>query len=175
MKIHKLFGAAALATGLLLGPGMASALPMVIEPETGRATGITDLEVGGILYDVVFRERTTALVVYGGVYDPDNQGDASAAATAINSLLSTAGISVVGPTNTDNDDVYYIGFIGVTDVLAIQSTNSAPWTNDGTTIVGGSSFNATFAQFTRVPEPAAAWLLGSGLIGLIGFARSKKA
>ena len=31
-----------------------------------------------------------------------------------------------------------------------------------------------YASFTVVPVPAAVWLFGSGLIGLIGIARRKK-
>jgi hypothetical protein len=34
---------------------------------------------------------------------------------------------------------------------------------------------ATFATFSAVPVPAAAWLFGSGLLGLIGIARRKSA
>jgi hypothetical protein len=34
---------------------------------------------------------------------------------------------------------------------------------------------ATFATFSAVPVPAAVWLFGSGLLGLIGIARRKKA
>lgn len=36
------------------------------------------------------------------------------------------------------------------------------------------SFNATADGFAVVPVPAAAWLFGTGLLGLIGFARSKR-
>lgn len=43
--------------------------------------------------------------------------------------------------------------------------------------VGGSLYDLTNAQVTNtvVPIPAAAWLFGSGLLGLVGIARRKKA
>ena len=36
-----------------------------------------------------------------------------------------------------------------------------------------NGFNANF-DFTVVPVPAAVWLFGSGLLGLVGVARRKK-
>ena len=50
--------------------------------------------------------------------------------------------------------------------------------NDGyaVTIVGGGSWDYTWTfDVVAVPIPAAVWLFGSGLIGLIGIARRKKA
>lgn len=38
---------------------------------------------------------------------------------------------------------------------------------------GTLSFNGTEPQVSAVPIPAAAWLLGSGLLGLVGVARRK--
>ena len=34
--------------------------------------------------------------------------------------------------------------------------------------------NESFASFTVVPVPAAVWLFGSGLLGLVGIVRRKK-
>ena len=49
-------------------------------------------------------------------------------------------------------------------------------TNDGACNNGGNAAALSHsAGYSVVPVPAAAWLFGSGLIGLVGFARRKKA
>lgn len=64
--------------------------------------------------------------------------------------------------------------MGVSDLM-LSEFNLNPWAS------GGSTVNPTFEQSTVtvastvVPVPAAAWLFGSGLIGLIVLARRKKA
>ena len=40
--------------------------------------------------------------------------------------------------------------------------------------VGGSAYGSLLVRVSAVPIPAAAWLFGSGLIGLVGVARRKK-
>ena len=37
-----------------------------------------------------------------------------------------------------------------------------------------ANFNANLAPVSTVPVPAAVWLFGSGLLGLVGIARRKK-
>ena len=69
-----------------------------------------------------------------------------------------------------------IGF----DYLATSGINSAPATfssshpyfDDIDNMIGQWQ---TTVEFSPVPVPAAVWLFGSGLIGLVGFARRKKA
>jgi hypothetical protein len=55
--------------------------------------------------------------------------------------------------------------------LTLSEAAGNPWASDG------SSINPTFANgsVTVVPIPAAMWLFGSGLVGLIGISRRKKA
>ena len=74
---------------------------------------------------------------------------------------------------------------------ALASSGNGPWVlGDGTELSPGSNlWNITFAglggqggpeikmvvDIQAVPVPAAVWLFGSGLIGLVGVARRKKA
>ena len=69
-------------------------------------------------------------------------------------------------------------------VLAVFSCSAGVCTGDNTT-VGGSMQTGPFAGATpafngtgdlsAVPVPAAVWLMGSGLLGLVGVARRRKA
>jgi hypothetical protein len=151
------------ATGLLLGSGMASAETVVeTGPGSGIATGILDLDVGGTLYNVEFVANTTANGLYGGVYDFNGASDASDAIDAIIIALNAATISLVGPNVTDAEAEFRIGFLTLgTDVRTQVSRYSPPWTNDGSEIAGGNSFSATYADFTVVPEPTMEILLST--------------
>jgi len=66
---------------------------------------------------------------------------------------------------------FQFNFTGI-DALSFESYGG---TNAGYT--GGSGVHFAMEEFTynAVPIPAAVWLFGSGLIGLIGIARRKKA
>ena len=74
-----------------------------------------------------------------------------------------------------------------TVIVGSNPSGTLPFTDDG---IGGSpmkagpfpGFNANFditdltiTSVTPVPVPAAVWLFGSGLLGLVGVARRKKA
>ncbi len=71
-----------------------------------------------------------------------------------------------------------IGVVNVWDVTGNTYT-STDWDGDG--ILGGAMINGPFGGFsanfnmTAVPVPAAVWLFGSGLVGLVGVARRRKA
>ena len=58
--------------------------------------------------------------------------------------------------------------------LTLAEAMTNPWSS------GGSPINPTFAAglsatVTAIPIPPAVWLFGSGLLGLVGIARRKKA
>ena len=68
-------------------------------------------------------------------------------------------------------------------ILAVSTDGGANWSgNTGIVDVGANSYNVVFSNGTVVevdvqviPVPAAVWLFGSGLLGLVGIARRKKA
>jgi hypothetical protein len=59
-----------------------------------------------------------------------------------------------------------------------SSSNDNPPLDDWEKVVDPDVFpffdDGSFADFTVVPVPAAVWLFGSGLLGLIGISRRKK-
>lgn len=74
------------------------------------------------------------------------------------------GYTVTTLDSTHDDNLYYPGYIAGDGIL-------------GNPMPGGpfAGFNATFGgTATPVPVPAAVWLLGSGLLGLVGIGRRKK-
>jgi hypothetical protein len=75
-------------------------------------------------------------------------------------LLSAEAIVEI---NTTMDGLFAVGFFH----HDVAGTNFASVTSDPTNILR--------LEITSVPIPAAAWLFGSGLLGLVGMARRKKA
>jgi hypothetical protein len=184
--------AGVLATGLLLGPGMASAATVKTTGDKDEiATAIFNLDVNGALYNVDF-ERTTANDIYGKrprTFDFDKLSDAEAANDAIiKALIAHSSAPLIGSDvllvgddfgilgNTSRQ--YNIGWSDLnppaTDgIRGVAGTYLAEWTNSGSR---NRSFDEIvfYADFSPVPVPAAVWLFGSGLLGLIGVARRKK-
>lgn len=66
-----------------------------------------------------------------------------------------------------------VGFWGVTSDLTIRSIHFG-LINGDTTIDGAFAIDNLTIGASAIPVPAAIWLFGSGLIGLIGIARRKK-
>jgi hypothetical protein len=63
------------------------------------ATGITNLDIGGTIYNVAFISQTTAVSLYGeapGVYDFTTNPTAGAAVDAVNAALTLANVEFVG-------------------------------------------------------------------------------
>ena len=73
--------------------------------------------------------------------------------------LETGGFSAVG----FGEHITYVGAAPAAAEITIQSVSPPP------------SGSVVFAEVASVPVPAAVWLFGSGLIGLIGLARRKQA
>lgn len=75
---------------------------------------------------------------------------------------------VAGYSGTDALETYFISSISGISGFSISTTSLS-------TLEGSTAIDNVIVTTTVVPVPAAVWLFGSGLIGLIGFARRKKA
>jgi len=105
---------------------------------------------------IALYENTTLLdsLSYEGPVAPFTEGDALIAKDNNSGILSLARISSGIDTDNNNLD-FQLGCI-----------------TPGSANIAGTG-NCSVAQINAVPLPAAAWLFGSGMIGLIGFARRK--
>ena len=84
-----------------------------------------------------------------------------------------------------NADIDVLNVWDVSSVGGVQTYTSTDWDGDG--ILGGKMIDGPFQGFSAnfnltgadlpaaVPVPAAVWLFGSGLVGLAGIARRRKA
>jgi hypothetical protein len=69
--------------------------------------------------------------------------------------------------------VLYAGDVQTGDIDKIGGFYSVNTVTGGATYIGNTGFR--ISGLTAIPIPAAAWLFGSGLLGLVGIARRKKA
>ena len=74
-----------------------------------------------------------------------------------------------------------VGYTSGTNISGSATKNGATFASLGfeigsyvSTLTNGSITDTVTVNVNAVPIPAAAWLFGSGLLGLIGFARRKK-
>ena len=99
--------------------------------------------------------------IFGTPIDVSSWGDA---AVTVNAYASSPYMSSnLGAEADFGNTMYWNGITGVTDSLGNPVTNY--------TMSSGSGFDYRYSAV--VPLPAAAWLFGSGLLGLIGVARGK--
>ena len=154
--------------GLLLGTSAAQAATVIFDPDNpNRATGITDLDIGGTLYNVAFISQTTAQSLYGdvpGIFDFSNSDSASAAVDAVNVELNAAGANHVGSEggeNTPFSEVFHVGYehdiveIGEIDVVKVWEGAIAggAWVRPEDPDLWSWQFDEkTYADFTLVPE-----------------------
>jgi hypothetical protein len=183
--------AGVVAMSLLLGANVASAATVVFGSLEGKAIGITDLDIGGTLYDVLFPERVPAVLVYGefpGTFTFTTSGDAQAAVIAVDAALNGANALTVGQDTLLDTSVnlsFNIAYkstgptalLGLAEFQVGSNPTSDQWVNSGSGSTSWTAEERTWATFTpaaAVPVPAAVWLFGSGLLGLIGIARRKE-
>ena len=76
--------------------------------------------------------------------------------------------------NTGNQDLPFGLVMGDTVTFTFSSTNFTT-ESDGSNLTGFTASATGNATGSLVPVPAAIWLFGSGLLGLVGMARRKKA
>lgn len=181
-----MFHIAAGCACLLIG-SFSQAATLIIN--NGQLTGANNIDVNGVLYDVTFVDGSFD-EVFGTtlMFDANNDGEALSFS---NALLSSVLIGIydtdpeltLGCTQTDACSIFtsYSNSNGF--VISRQTVNLA---DGGVDYVSTSSVNenSDFNNFpgaviadwsiSTVPIPAAAWLFGSGLLGLVGVARRKK-
>ena len=191
-KISSALAAGAVAMGLFLGASTAQATTVILEGNS--VVRIEDLSVtnqfGDVtVYDVDFL-TTTALSLYGAGLVPQLQDeDAMLARISVTDALNT-NTPIPTAAGPDNTDQFFIGaFKEETTMVAVggefESRNPDEWDwcrvdclPFGVKVMLPEDV-ATYADFTvsgtsPIPVPAAVWLFGSGLLGLIGISRRKK-
>jgi hypothetical protein len=140
------------------------------------ALGITDLTIDSLgTYDVSFYYGTPSSYTFV------NLTDAKTAADAINVALNAYAIDEVADTHTNpwqifaNFAVPYEFAYDSSYHVASSTGSSAVWSTASIGHILGAPFMmAVFTPSASVPIPGALWLLGSGLIGLIGLRRFRK-
>jgi len=158
------------------------AATVVYGPFPGLATGITDLEFDGKFWDINFSFMQLAgnESLFPTLGDPIS---GLALAVAILEVLNNDGsITSVGSGVGSGANFYVIpGEIEVRPLSDVLINNEeGVHAGDGVWHLGpnveiATTTSTSFATATLVPLPAAVWLFGSGLLGLIGVARRKKA
>jgi hypothetical protein len=150
-----------------------------------KAIGIDNLNVNGILYNVIFDEQTPALGVYGalpGTFDFTSGPSASDAVDAVIAALNAENARIVGEdTQLDNifSESFKVGWnsTGTTSLASVDVFQGFyaldTWTNDGSAELLYSGDERTYATFAVVPEPVSSALFVVGAATL-GFRRFRK-
>ena len=148
-------------------------------PTSGQClTAVSGLVVSGTTYDVYFTEESF-LKLFGDptsvTFDPptfwEDQTTSGEAFAAIVDIVNTNGLSGY---RMDNSTTLWGE---VTIPYSVIDTGPDPiivsWSSVGPDLFSPIDVARPTAIFSVIPIPAAVWLFGSGLIGLIGIARRK--
>ena len=119
--------------------------------------------------NIAFASGTPSSWGYDGTKNLNGFGNYTARLSGNgSSRLSVLDFSIVGITGDTISDYIKLSTGATTEGNQYFAAHVA-----GITVPGSTTTSAYFGGTTPVPLPAAAWLLGSGLIGLFGIARRK--
>jgi len=129
--------AGAIAMGVLLGASTTQAAVIFDPNEPGKVTEITDLNVGGTLYDVTFNSQAFAFEIYGPYPGDfpifDTSAEAENASDAVCAALNGAGALSVGEAGLQGVEAFNIGFESfILPVGNVESINVARGLIEGT-------------------------------------------
>lgn len=142
--------------------------------QTGASTGGWDFGAGG------------SITITGGIDFPDATTDIATGTTLLQGTFDSATVidlgsgtfefQILGGTFTDTKHPELLAFYGLPDISYLGGLNISFSTtgNMGDSFTSDQIFSGDIIN-QPVPVPAAIWLFGSGLIGLVGVARRKKA
>ncbi|MES9835719.1 MAG: PEP-CTERM sorting domain-containing protein [Candidatus Thiodiazotropha sp.] len=144
----------------------------------GVATGISNLIVGTNAYNVDFTNSLTHQQ-WPANFDVTTQAEADSVLTEIGTLFNAAGVSSVqyqglnGDYLTSSATLWY--GTNATQLLGSSIHGVTGWIG----FIGASTapLNSSFPggiDLTPVPVPAAVWLFGTGLLGLVGLSKKKR-
>jgi hypothetical protein len=137
--------------------------------QAGDVISGTNLKRGGVVVaDVGSVVPASDGILNTNTGQPLNQGAAPLAVTSWNtSTLCTPGVDCIGNALSGGGPFTDDGISGSPMI-------DGPFRGLNVNFDIGSGNSLTVLSVSSVPVPAAVWLFGSGLIGLVGFARRKK-
>jgi len=180
------------AVSMLAVAGVANAATVSLTPS------VTNVSVSDVFSLTVQGSDFVDGVSSGGVeisWDANLVSLVSTLGDIQDSMLSNGfldlGLSSVGATNTVAVGGSFVGFAGPSfDFVTLQfealppaqegpinmvNSNFGDWQDISGVSIPGVIFEGATINTTAVPVPAAVWLFGSGLLGLVGVARRRSA
>lgn len=185
----------------LLAIAQPSTAAIAVTDDLGQLLGFDDIAIGTEVYDVRFKDGSFNQIfgVDGSRLDFDDNGARDASIALMNAYneypvhdrnpTTTYGIGfgtgnyyIYTPGSLVNvsGDLYYFGYRqkNTPDFSIYDQDKVEPLSWGDPTSISISTDSYVFADWKNaavVPVPAAAWLFGGALLGLIGFSRGKRA
>ena len=184
MVFKSIFGAIGMYASLLSFTAVGA--PMYQTDATGAITGVTGLEVDGSIWDMTLHDGSFDELFATMGTDALYSNLFSLSATF--QLIQFTNSNPVSDASLFSGCTFFYG-CSLDTVYGYEPAGNAVFVHgDMVSLLSVDSHtqivvapdvnytNQTYAtwQMSSVPVPAAVWLFGSGLIGLIGFARRKK-
>lgn len=145
-----------------------------------NAIGVNGLDLGSLgTYNIDFMYGMYS-GIYDGPYDFINQDDAKDAVVAINEALNGDSVSIIyDDLNNHFTGYFLIPFTVVSSDHSyaregMYSSTESNWVPLPGDMYISSTTSHMYAKASPVPIPAAVWLLGSGLIGIVGVRKKFK-